>query len=68
MTNETLEMKWKVFSGKIDRWWNKRIDEHSIRINAKREQSIGILQKRYGYTREKAASEFKKHYSNAILD
>jgi hypothetical protein len=48
-------------------WWQKRSDEQLIRMNSKQEQSISILQNRYGYTREQAASEFKKHYSRARL-
>jgi hypothetical protein len=31
------------------------------------ERSISILQKRFGYTREKAKSELSKHYSKARL-
>jgi hypothetical protein len=59
--------KWKIFPDKMRAWWQKRSDEQLIRMNSKQEQSISILQNRYGYTREQAASEFKKHYSRARL-
>lgn len=46
---------------------NKRSNDALIRLNSLQEQSISILQKRYGYTREQATSELHKHYSKARL-
>ncbi len=62
-----IEFKWKVFPNKIRAWWQKRSDEQLLRMNRQKERSISILQKRYGYTKEKAAFEFTKHYSKARL-
>jgi len=45
----------------------KRKDNQSTKASSKREQSIGILQKRYGYTKEQAASELDEHYPKARL-
>ena len=52
---------------KFRKWQKKRSDDQITKANSKREQSIGILQKRYGYTREKAASELDEHYPKARL-
>ena len=69
MTSAICKVKWIEISDKIRQWWHKRSAEQLIRINRKRNQSIEILQKRYGYSQEQAASEFKKHYSTtARLD
>ena len=57
------EVNWK----KIRKWWKKRRDNQITKANSKREQSIGILRKRYGYTKEKAASELDEHYPKARL-
>lgn len=62
-----IGVNWKIFPEKIRAWWQKRSDEHLFKMNSQKERSISILQKRYGYTREQAAIEFKKHYSNARL-
>jgi hypothetical protein len=57
------EVNWK----KIRKWRKKRRDNQITKANSKREQSIGILRKRYGYTKEKAESELDEHYSKAKL-
>lgn len=62
-----IGVNWKIFPDKIRAWWQKRSEEQFLKMNSQQEQSISILQKRYGYTREHAAVEFKKHYSNARL-
>jgi hypothetical protein len=48
-------------------WWQKRRNDHLIKVNNLRERSISILQKRYGYTKEQATSELDKHYPRAWL-
>ena len=63
MMNDVAEVNWK----KIHKWWKKRRDNQLSKANIKREQSIGILRKRYGYTKEKAASELDEHYPKAKL-
>jgi hypothetical protein len=62
-----LETKRDEFPGRVLNWWNKRRNDQLIRVNSAHERSISILQKRYGYTREAAASELNKHYSKAWL-
>lgn len=63
MINDVAQGNWK----NIRNWWKKRSNNQLVRDNSKREQSIGILQKRYGYTKEKATSELDEHYSKARL-
>lgn len=55
------------FRQKIINWQNKRQNDQLIKFNRVHERSISILQKRYGYTKEKATSELIKHYPNAWL-
>ena len=52
---------------KIINWQEKRRDDQLIKFDRVHERSISILQKRYGYSREKATSELIKHYSKAWL-
>jgi len=63
MIKEFAEVYWKNFR----KWRKKRKDNQITKAKSKREQSIGILRKRYGYTEEKAASELDEHYPKAIL-
>ena len=60
-------IKWDEFRQKIINWRKKRRDDQLIKVNSVNERSITILQKRYGYTREKAIDELNKHYLSAWL-
>lgn len=51
------------FGGTIRKWWKKRSDDQLIKAEYQQERSIEILQKRFGYTKEKAESELNSHYS-----
>ena len=62
-----LESKWDAFRRKIIDSRNKRREDQLIKVNSVRERSIKILQKRYGYTREKAMDELDTHYSGTWL-
>jgi len=62
-----IESNWDEFRRRVLAWWQKPRNDQLIKANSERERSIRILQKRYGYTREQAASELKKHYSRAWL-
>ena len=57
------EVNWKNFR----RWRKKRKDNQITKANIKRELFINILQKRYGYTKEKASFELDEHYPKARL-
>jgi len=60
-------IKWYEFHRKVLNWRNKHRSEQLIKVNTGRERSIKILQKRYGYTREKAMDELNTHYSGTWL-
>ena len=63
-----LESKWNKVRQRIMEPWNERRNDQIASAQSAQEHSISILQKRYGYTREQAISEFNKHYSKARLD
>lgn len=67
MKNDILESKWKEFRSKIDTWREKHNGEQLNKDGTESEEFAGILQKRYGYTQEKALSEMEKHYSKIKL-
>jgi hypothetical protein len=67
MIHDALEMKWQISRGEISRWWNKRSNEQDFKVESRRERLIKVLQKRYGYSKEKAASELDTTYSKARL-
>jgi hypothetical protein len=67
MKTAVIESKWDEFRRKALNWGNKHRTDPFSKVDSVRERSIGILQKRYGYTKEEAAYQLDKHYSRAWL-
>lgn len=60
MNNDILEGRWKQIQGSAKEWWGKLTDDDLDRIAGKRDQLVGALQEKYGYTREKAGAEIDR--------
>jgi uncharacterized protein YjbJ (UPF0337 family) len=60
MNKDIVEGKWKQVRGKAKIWWGKLTDDDLDRAAGKFEVLAGLLQEKYGYTREAAASEIEK--------
>lgn len=59
MDKETLRGDWNMLKGKVKENWGKLTDNDLTEINGKKEQLLGLIQKRYGYAKEKAEQELK---------
>lgn len=60
MNKDILEGQWKQIRGEAKAWWGKLTDDDLDRAAGKFEVLAGILQEKYGYTREAAAAEVDK--------
>jgi uncharacterized protein YjbJ (UPF0337 family) len=63
MNGDTIKGQWKQFKGKVKEKWGDLTDDDLNVINGKKDQLVGKLQERYGYTKdeaEKEADEFLK--------
>ncbi|MBS3955254.1 MAG: CsbD family protein [Methylomicrobium sp.] len=60
MNKDIVEGKWKQIRGEAKVWWGKLTDDDLDRAAGKFEILAGILQEKYGYTREAAAEEIEK--------
>ncbi len=60
MNKDIVEGKWKQMRGEAKAWWGKLTDDDLDRAAGKFEILAGILQEKYGYTREAAAEEIEK--------
>ncbi len=60
MNKDILEGKWKQVRGQAKEWWGKLSDDDLDKAQGKSEQLIGLLQEKYGYTRERAEEEFNR--------
>lgn len=57
MNQDVFEGKWKEMRGQVKEWWGKLTDDDLERVGGKADQLIGILQQKYGYTKEQAEKE-----------
>jgi len=60
MNKDVFEGKWKQIRGEAKAWWGKLTDDDLERAAGKFEVFTGLLQEKYGYTREAAVEEIDK--------
>lgn len=57
MNWDQIEGNWRQFTGSVKEKWGKLTDDDLTVIAGKRDQLSGVLQKRYGYAKERAERE-----------
>jgi uncharacterized protein YjbJ (UPF0337 family) len=60
MNQDILAGKWKQMRGELKTWWGTLTDDDVERIGGQKDKLIGLLQERYGYTREQAEQEIER--------
>jgi uncharacterized protein YjbJ (UPF0337 family) len=60
MNKDVFEGKWKQIRGESRAWWGKLTDDDLDRVAGKLDVFTGLLQERYGYSREAAAAEIDR--------
>jgi uncharacterized protein YjbJ (UPF0337 family) len=60
MNKDISEGQWKQIRGKAKAWWGKLTDDDLERAAGKFDVLTGLLQEKYGYTRQRAAAEIDK--------
>ena len=59
VTEDILKVQWTELKGELKSKWSKLTDSDITAVNGNTEKLIGILQTRYGYSHEKAQTEFE---------
>jgi uncharacterized protein YjbJ (UPF0337 family) len=59
MNWDTMKGGWKQFRGKVKEQWGKLTDDDLDRIEGKRDQLLGAVQKRYGIARDEAERQLR---------
>jgi uncharacterized protein YjbJ (UPF0337 family) len=57
LNTDVLQGKWKQIRGKVTEQWGDINDRDLDKIEGKREQLVGLVQEKYGYTKGKAGRE-----------
>ena len=60
MNKDVMEGKWKQMRGEAKAWWGRLTDDDLDRAAGKLDVLAGLLQEKYGYTRERAADEIDR--------
>ena len=68
MNKDILEGQWKQIRGEARAWWGKLTDSDLERVAGKFDVLVGLLQEKYGYTREQAADEVDQRVSDYEAD
>ncbi|GAA5084219.1 MULTISPECIES: CsbD family protein [Paenalcaligenes] len=64
MNKDTLEGKWTQLKGKARETWGKITDDEFEQAKGDAQQLAGLVQERYGKTKEEAEKEVKNFYDN----
>lgn len=60
MNNDIFQGKWTQIRGQVRSWWGKLTDDDVEKVGGNFDKLIGLLQEKYGYTKEQAEAEFEK--------
>jgi uncharacterized protein YjbJ (UPF0337 family) len=52
--------KWKQMRGELKKWWGKLTDDDLDRIAGQKDKLVGVIQEKYGYSREQAEQEAER--------
>jgi uncharacterized protein YjbJ (UPF0337 family) len=68
MNKDVFEGKWKEMRGQVKEWWGKLTDDELEQAGGNAEQLIGLIQQKYGYSREHAEEEFNRRLREAKVE
>jgi len=60
MNTQIIEGNWNLMKGRVKELWGRLTDDDVLKIDGKSERLIGMLEQRYGYSREQAERESER--------
>lgn len=60
MNWDTIEGNWTQFKGKVREQWGKITEDDLDVVAGKRDQLLGVIQKRYGVAKDEAERQVEK--------
>ncbi len=57
---DVLKGKWKEIKGSIKQKWGDLTDDEITKVEGREDEFLGLLQQKYGYTREEAKKQYEE--------
>jgi uncharacterized protein YjbJ (UPF0337 family) len=64
MNRDVLEGQWLQLKGKVKQQWGRLTDDELNQISGRYDELAGLIQERYGYSRDEAANELDMFINN----
>ena len=64
MNRDILEGQWKQIKGRVKQQWGRLTDDELDQMSGSYDELAGIIQERYGYSREEAMNELDMFLDN----
>lgn len=64
MNRDILEGQWKQVKGRVKQQWGRFTDDELDQLTGTYEELAGLIQERYGYSREEAVNELDMFLDN----
>jgi uncharacterized protein YjbJ (UPF0337 family) len=63
MNHDIFAGHWKQMRGTLKSWWGKLSDDDFEWIEGQKDKLIGLVQEKYGYTRDQAREEIDRRFN-----
>jgi uncharacterized protein YjbJ (UPF0337 family) len=63
MNNDIFAGQWKAMRGALRSWWGKLTDDDFERIGGQKDKLVGVIQEKYGYTRDQAQRDVERRFN-----
>ncbi len=63
MNSDIFQGKWKQMRGEAKSWWGRLTDDDLEQVNGKYDKLVGLLQEKYGYSRQQAEDEIDERFT-----
>jgi Uncharacterized protein conserved in bacteria len=64
MNKDILVGQWKQLKGKVKQQWGRLTDNELDKISGRYDELAGLIQERYGYSRDEAVNELDMFLNN----
>ena len=62
MNEDVFAGRWKEMRGTLRSWWGNLTDDDFEWIGGQKDRLVGLVQQKYGYTRDQAQSEVDRRF------